>query len=82
MKVHWMPDAPFSWPSGPGNVRTFHLGKAIVCTARNHTDRTATSEAQLVTCKRCLKIIDSGRFDTGETVNAVLARGKPLDEGG
>lgn len=76
-RIHFNPRAPFSWPLpslGP-RMRTFHMGHEIVCPASRDKDAQATHDEELVTCKRCLRIIAIGRYDTKETIREVLSRG-------
>lgn len=74
--VHWAPGVPFSYPSGGArrpNFRTFVFG-GPVCRPRSD-EPVSTSRKEDVTCKRCLSLIEVGRFDTDATVSEVLGRG-------
>lgn len=76
-RTHFAPSKSFSWPNpsqGP-HMRTFHLGHGIVCPAWRFADADWTDKEPDVTCKRCLRIIAIGRYDTKETIREVLSRG-------
>lgn len=77
-RIHWRPDRPISYPSGPGTMRTFVLAHAIVCTAGRGSCGDWAIELVHVTCKRCLKIGRIHRVDTPETIEKVLRRNDPL----
>lgn len=71
-RIHWRPQTPISYPSGPGRMRTFVLRGNIVCMASNLADWSLV--IKWVTCKRCLRIHTKHRVDTEQTIKMVLGR--------
>lgn len=79
MKIHWQPTQAVSWPSGGKRnprMRTFLLAGNIVC----HADGEGTSVLADVTCGNCRRKMQVARYDSGEVIAEILARGtaKPV----
>lgn len=73
-RIHWRPNTPISYPSGPGNMRTFVLRDNVVCHAETHAVVDWAIDLKWVTCKRCLRIGAMHRVDTEATIRKVLTR--------
>lgn len=73
-KIHWRPDYPISYPSGPRTMRTFVLRGNIVCSAGQGGCGDWSAVTKWVTCKNCLRIAGMHRRDSDETIEKVLRR--------